>query len=475
MLKLYNSLTKQIEEFKPLKPPKVGMYTCGLTVYDYAHIGNLRKYVNDDILRRALMFSGYQVTHVQNVTDVGHLVSDEDEGEDKMEKGAAREGKTVWELAEFYTNYFYNALAKLNILKPTIVCKATETIKDQIELIQRLIAKGYAYETEEAVYYDISKFPSYNKLFSQDLTEKQVAVREEVETGLHKQNPADFALWFKLVGRFKNHVMHWPSPWGEGFPGWHIECSAISMKYLGETIDIHTGGQDHLPVHHPNEIAQSEAATGKQFVRYWIHGGWLLVNNMKMSKSLNNFYTLEDLEKKGFDPLDLRYFYLTAHYRTTLNFTWQALEAAKNSRQSLMEITANLKSQKEDDRRTVLSPEKMEKTSEFRDQFFSAIDNDLNTPQALSVVWSMVKSNIPAVDKYDLLMSFDQVLGLDLKNASSVREVSSVPQKVSDLVKKRNYFRSQLKWAEADQARAEIEKEGYLLEDTAEGTKVVKK
>ncbi|MCX5636126.1 MAG: cysteine--tRNA ligase, partial [Planctomycetota bacterium] len=329
---LTNSLTRKKEKFEAIAPPDVGMYTCGITVYDYAHIGHGRKYVTDDILKRVLTANGYKVKHVQNVTDVGHLISDADEGEDKLEKGAIKQGKTVWEVAEFFTKNFYESMDKLNIIRPDVICKATDHIKEQIELVQKLMDKGFAYDTPEAVYFDIAKFPKYGEAFGQKLEDKKVAARGEVQTGEHKKSPADFALWFKRVGRFENHTMHWDSPWGDGFPGWHIECSAMSMKYLGEQIDIHTGGEDHISIHHPNEIAQSEAATGKSpFVKYWLHTAFLTIDGKKMSKSLENFYTVSDVAKKDFDPLALRYLYLGAHYRDPLNFTWDSLQAAQSA------------------------------------------------------------------------------------------------------------------------------------------------
>ncbi|KKU23237.1 MAG: Cysteine-tRNA ligase, partial [Microgenomates group bacterium GW2011_GWC1_46_15] len=416
---LNNTLTRKKERFEPFdfaqgKPIEVGLYTCGMTVYDYAHIGHGRKYVIDDVLKRVLTANGYKVKHVQNVTDVGHLVSDGDEGEDKLEKGAVKQGKTVWEVVEFFTKDFYDSMDKLNIIHPDVICKATDHIKEQTELIKRLVEKGYAYNTLEAVYFDVTKFGKYGEAFGQKLSEKKVAVREGVKTGEHKRNPQDFALWFKRVGRFEDHAMHWESPWGEGFPGWHIECSAMGIKYLGEQFDIHTGGEDHISIHHPNEIAQSEAATGKSpFVKYWLHTAFLMVDGKKMSKSLENFYKVEDVEKKGFDPIVLRYLYLTAHYRDPQNFTWEALGAARTALEKLRVQISSLKSQTE---RTTLSEEKEEKLENYRNDFTSAVNDDLNTPRALAVLWEMLKSNIPSGDKYDLALSFDEVLGLNLES-----------------------------------------------------------
>ncbi len=410
-LYLYNSLTKQKELFTPINADSVKLYTCGMTVYDYAHIGHGRKYVMDDILKRTLEFNGYKVNHVQNVTDVGHLVSDSDEGEDKLEKGARKQNKTVWEVAEFFTDNFYSSMDKLNIKRPTTICKATDHIKEQIELIEKLFKNGYAYDTEEAVYFDTSKFSDYGKLFGQKLDEKKIAVREEVKTDENKKNPQDFALWFKRVGKFSDHVMHWESPCGDGFPGWHIECSAMSMKYLGEQIDIHTGGEDHLSIHHPNEIAQSEGATGKKpFSKFWVHYAFLMVDGTKMSKSLGNYFTIQDILDKGIDPLALRYLYLGAHYKKPMNFTWQSLESSQKGLVRLKNLISSLKKET----RTILSEEKNLKVEDFRLKFNEAINDDLNTSKALAVLFEMLKSNISSEDKYDLAICFDEVLGLGL-------------------------------------------------------------
>jgi cysteinyl-tRNA synthetase len=471
-MKIFNTLSKSVEHFEPIHPPNVGMYTCGMTVYDYAHIGHGRKYVGDDILRRTLTRFGYQVTHVQNVTDVGHLVSDNDEGEDKLEKGAKKTGKTVWDVAKFFTDDFYTSMDQLNILRPAIICKATEHIAEQIALIQRLCKKGHAYDTPEAVYFDVSTFSQYAKLFGQSLNEKKQAVREEVRTGEYKKNPQDFALWFKRVGRFTNHTMHWDSPWGDGFPGWHIECSAMSMKYLGESFDIHTGGIDHISVHHPNEIAQSEAATGKQFVKYWVHYSFLMVDNQKMSKSLGNVYRIADVREKGIEPLALRYFYLTAHYRKPLNFTWESIEAAQHSLRQLRRYIQSF-TQKELEREQ-LSEEKLEKLDRYRSRFDEALANDVNTPQALAVAWEVAKSNIPPADKKDLLIDFDSVLGLDLDSAPQKTDDSKIPEEIMRLAKKREALRKIQQFAKADSLRKQIEEKGYRVIDTPNGPSIIK-
>ena len=457
---LTNSLSRKKEKFEPINPPDVGMYTCGMTVYDYAHIGHGRKYVNDDILKRVLTANGFKVKHVQNVTDVGHLVSDADEGEDKLEKGAAKQGKTVWEVAEFFTKNFYDSMDKLNIIRPDIICKATDHIKEQVEMVTKLIDNGYAYDTPEAVYFDVTKFEKYGEAFGQKLEDKKTAVRSEVQTGEHKKHPADFALWFKRIGRFENHTMHWESPWGDGFPGWHIECSAMGMKYLGEQFDIHTGGEDHLSIHHPNEIAQSEGSTGKSpFVKYWLHTAFLMVDGKKMSKSLENYYTVADVEGKGFDPLALRYLYLGGHYRDPLNFTWDSLKASQAALSKLKSQISNLKTQKE---RTVLSEEKKEKIDTYRNEFMAVVNDDLNTPKALAVVWDVLKSSIPSVDKYNLMISFDEILGLDLGKSSSVKEM---PEEIKELLKKREELRREKKFDKADKIRKQIKSAGYDVND----------
>ena len=411
-LYLYNSLTKQKELFTPIDADSVKLYTCGPTVYSFATIGHGRKYVMDDILKRTLEFNGYKVNHVQNVTDVGHLVSDADDGEDKMEKGAKQQGKTVWEVAEFFTKNFYDSMDKLNIKRPSTICKATDHIKEQIELIEKLFKNGFAYDTPEAVYFDTSKFDDYGKLFGQRLEDKKLGAREEVKTDVNKRNNSDFALWFKRVGKFADHVMHWESPWGDGFPGWHIECSAMSMKYLGEQIDIHTGGEDHLSIHHPNEIAQSEGATGKKpFSKFWIHYAFLMVDGTKMSKSLGNYFTIQDILDKEIDPLALRYLYLGAHYKKPMNFTWQSLDSAQKGLKNLKNAILNLKTSD----RSVLSDEKDQKINEFREKFNLAINDDLNTSKALAVLFEMLKSNMPSEDKYDLAITFDDIFGLNLR------------------------------------------------------------
>jgi cysteinyl-tRNA synthetase len=457
-LKLFNTLSKKVEEFIPLNPPKVGMYTCGPTVYDYSHIGHMRKYVGDDLLRRVLELDGFEVQHVENVTDVGHLTGeDDDTGDDKLEKGAKERNESVWEVARFFEKFHFQSLDKLNCYPPNIICRATEHISEQIKLIQKLEEKGYTYQTEEAVYFDTSKFPNYGKLAGQKLEEKEEGVRENVVTDPKKKHPQDFAVWFFTVGKFKDHVMKWDSPWGEGFPGWHIECSAMSMEYLGNTLDIHTGGQEHKFVHHPNEIAQSEAATGEQFVRFWVHHGWLMVDGTKMSKSLKNFYTVDDVEAKGFDPLALRYLFLTAHYRDQLNFTWESLQAAQNALNNLKETVRDW-------------DEGGELDQKFWGLFIEAVNNDLNVPIALAVMWNMVKSDLPSNDKSATILEMDKVLGLKL--ADFVGKKVEVPENVQKLVDQREKAREEKDFAQSDKIRKEIKDLGFEVEDTPEGPKL---
>ena len=459
MLRIYNTLTRKIEEFKPLQDNKVGLYTCGPTVYHYAHIGNLRTYIFEDVLRRVLEMDGYEVQHVMNITDVGHLTNDEiDSGEDKLEKGATREGKSVWEVAKFYTEAFWADIDLLNIERPKVVAPATEYIPEQIKLIEELFAKGYAYETSQAVYFDVTKFADYTKLSGQKLSEKMPGVRDAVVEDPEKKHPADFALWFKLVGKFEHHVMHWPSPWGEGFPGWHIECSAISTHFLGQPFDIHTGGVDHIGVHHTNEIAQSEAAYGKPLARVWVHGEHLLIREEKMAKSGENFLTVQTLIGKGFDPLDFRYLMLTAHYRTKVSFSWESLAAARTARLNLLERVGSY-------------PEPGEVNIEYMARFEDLVNDDLNMPGGVAVTWEMVKSGIEPEVKAGTLLRMDRVLGLRLFEQPKVE----VPEEVERLKSEREKAREAKDFARSDALRGELEKLGWEVKDTAEGSRLVKK
>ena len=469
-MKLYNTASRKIEEFKPLNPPEVGFYTCGPTVYDYTHIGHLRAFVNNDVLKRTLTFLGYKVRHIMNITDVGHLTGDSDEGEDKMEKGAIKKATTVWELAKNYTDYFLYSIDSINIKRPDVLSNATDHIPEFIEMIKTLERKGFVYQTNEAVYFDVKKFPDYGKLSGQKLEDKKTAVREEINIDAGKKNPADFALWFKAVGRFKDHIMRWESPWGVGFPGWHIECSAMCVKYLGDTVDIHAGGVDHIAVHHENEIAQSEATTGKQFVRYWFHNEFLLVDGKKMSKSLENFYTIDDIKKQGINPMALRLLFLQTHYRQLMNFTWESLSATSNAYGRLVNLIRELK-QKIHEPTTVVGSD--EEAKSYRQKFISAISDDLQTPKALAVLWEITKSNIIDEEKLNLVLEIDEILGLNLKNAYSV--VIEIPEEIKKLAQEREEARHAKNFSKSDELRKEIEKKGYEIKDTDKGYKISKK
>ncbi len=465
MVKLYNTLSRKKQVFRPLYDKRVGLYTCGPTVYDFSHIGNLRTYIFEDILRRVLEYNGYKVKHIMNITDVGHLTSDADLGEDKIEKGARREGKSVQQLAKFYTRAFVKDIKKLNIKKAHKLVPATRYIKQQINLISRLFKKGYAYETSQAVYFDVLKFKNYTKLSKQKLSQKIIASREEVVADPEKRNPYDFALWFKTVGRFENHIMRWPSPWGTGFPGWHLECSAISSAELGQPFDIHAGGIDHINVHHTNEIAQSEGAFGKPLARFWLHGEFLLVDRSKMAKSESNFLTMETVIKKEFNPLAFRYLVLTSHYRSKLNFTWKSLAAAQNALDNLYSILRTSDVQKLS---SILRTSDVQK---LRKKFLTVISDDLNTPKALSIVWQIIKDNrLSSAAKKQLLLEFDKVLGLGLDKIKPQK----IPQKIKNLVSRREKLRVNKQFIQADRLRKKIEKLGYRIEDTASGPRVRK-
>lgn len=462
-MKLYNTLSRTIETIDGKK--SISLYSCGPTVYDYTHLGHLRYFTNVDILKRALQAEGKEVTHVINITDVGHLVGDDDSGEDKLEKGARKYDKTVHDVVHFFTDFFMRSIEKMHIIMPDRFPKATEHIQDMIDLNKILHEKGFTYETAEGLYFDTSKFENYGRLSGQKLEDKQ-QMRDDVYVDPKKKHAADFALWLKRVGRFKDHTMHWDSPWGDGFPGWHIECSAMSMKYLGETIDIHTGGIDHIPVHHENEIAQSEAATGKPFVKHWFHSEFLMIQGQKMSKSLENLLNIEDVEKKGIDPAALRLLFLQTHYRQEMNFTWEALQASQTALVRLREALAQIKQQTQ---RTQLSDEKAETTTQLSQKFYTALVNDLQTPQALATLWEVLKSNIPSEDKYDLVIEFDRVLGLGLNEDPKFIH-SEIPEHILQLVAQRDTARKKKNYEESDRIRKELESEGYIVLDTSEGT-----
>ncbi|MEX1052348.1 MAG: cysteine--tRNA ligase [Patescibacteria group bacterium] len=466
-MRLYNTSSKSIEEFKPLNPPLVTFYSCGPTVYDFTHIGHMRSYVNTDILKRFLLHESFQIKHIMNITDVGHLTGDDDSGEDKLEKGARENDKSVWDIANFYTDFFLKSIKALNIVPPLKYTKATEHIEEMIELIKKIEEKGYAYQTDEALYFDTEKYEEYGKLSGQKLDEKIQQAREEVHLDKKKKNQQDFALWFKRIGRFKDHSMHWDSPWGDGFPGWHIECSAMSMKYLGDVIDIHSGGTDHITVHHENELAQSTAATGEDFVRFWFHNEFLIIDGKKMSKSLKNFYTIDDIKEKDIQPIALRYLYLQTHYRQQMNFTWESIKSAQISIDKLKEYVIQFKQRKTD---TPVSEEKVESHEDFKKRFYEALSNDLQVPQALAVLWEMLKSDIPPQFKLELLLDFDKILGLGLDNVVP----EQIPNHVMNLAKERLQARNSNDFKTSDRLRAEIKKLGYEVKDLKEGFKLKK-
>ena len=456
MLKVYNTLTREKETFTPLQPDKVRMYSCGPTVYNYAHIGTLRTYVFMDMLRRVLKYDGYKILGVMNITDVGHLLSDGDEGEDKMEKAAKEQKKSPREIADYYTEIFFKDFKRLNIGKPEIIAKATDHIPEMIAYVQDLTKKGYGYETSDGIYFDIGKFPAYGKLSRLNLDEQIAGARVEVNS--EKRHPADFALWKKAE---KNHIMQWESPWGMGYPGWHIECSAMSRKYLGVTFDIHTGGVDHIPVHHENEIAQSEAREGVRTVNVWMHGEFMLVDGGKMSKSLQNTYTIDQLVARGYTPLAFRYFCLNAHYRKKLNFTFEGMDAAQTAYDRLLETLYKHKTSAEK-----TDPSVLEK---YRKAFADAIDDDINLPLALGVLWTMCKEK-PSRDVYETALSFDAVFGLDLHTAHAPEKTEEpVPAEITALAEQRLQARREKNWAESDRLRDEIQARGYAIADGKDG------
>lgn len=459
---LYNSLTKEKEKFEPSKKglfskKEIGLYTCGPTVYNYAHIGNLRTYVFEDMLKRTLEYNDYKVKHVMNITDVGHLTDDADSGEDKLEKGVKREGKTAWEIAEFYTEKFKENLRGLNIEEPNIWCRATDHIQEQIKLVQKLIDKKVTYETSDGIYFDTTKINDYGKMAN--LKNQTLQAGARVELG-EKKNPHDFALW-KFSQPNEKRQMEWDAFGKKGFPGWHIECSAMSMKYLGEQFDIHCGGIDHVPIHHTNEIAQSETATGKKpWVKYWMHGEFLVMGSDKMAKSTGNFITLDTLKEKNINPLAYRYFLLQTHYRKQLNFSWEALEAAQNGLSNLYKEVLKCHS------RESANPEITKK-------FLEAINNDLDTPKALAIVWEGLKNN--EID-YKTLLNFDKILGLELnkKTLKQENKKTTIPTEIQTLLDQRSEARKNKNWTESDRLRDEINELGYSVEDTKDGQKISK-
>jgi len=450
---LFNTLGRQKQLFTPIKKGKVGIYTCGPTVYDYAHIGNLRSFVFEDVLKRVLQYNKYKVKHIMNITDVGHLVSDSDEGEDKMEKGSRRTGKTAWEIADFYTEAFKQDLQNLNILFPDNFCRATDHIKEQLDLIKKLEKKGFTYKIKDGIYFNTSKLSDYGKLAN--LQNQTLRAGARVEMG-EKKNPTDFALW-KFSDPKEKRQMEWESPWGAGFPGWHLECSAMSTKYLGETFDIHCGGIDHIPVHHTNEIAQNEGAFGKPMANFWLHNEFLNLKDAKMSKSGENFITLPSLIEKGYSPLAYRYFLLQAHYRKQLIFSFEALDAAQNGLEHLYTTAKNLE-------------KKIKVDPEIENKFLEFINNDLDTSGALAFVWEKIKEK--KIDQKTLL-KFDEVFGLKIKE--NLKETKT---KISDdaekIIKERDEARKNKDWTKSDELRKKLEDMGYKVEDGKDGTKISK-
>ena len=453
-----NTLTKQKDLFKPIEEGKVKIYSCGPTVYKDATIGNMRTNLLNDTLRRVLKYNGYELKHVMNITDVGHLVSDGDEGEDKMLKSAREEHKSPLEIAEHYTKLFFRDLERLNIETPEVVCKATDHIKEMLEMVQKIMKNGYAYETSTAIYFDVSKLDKYGILSGINLNDQKAGARVDIDP--EKRNPYDFALWIKAPA---NHLMKWDSPWGPSYPGWHIECSAMSTKYLGEEFDIHTGGIDLVPTHHENEIAQNKGACGKNPAHYWIHGEYLLINGGKMSKSLGNTYLIDDIIARGYSPLAYRLFNYSCHYRGKLNFTWEGIESANTSLIRLREGY-----QKHLNGNSDISDEII---ADMENRFHQAINDDMNMPLALSVVWEAVKYPEKSPKIAQLLKKFDTVLGIKIDEVQETK----IPQEILDLVEERKQARSDKNWSESDRLRDLIAEKGYIVKDMKDGTEVLKK
>ena len=447
---LYNTLTKEKDIFKPINEKEVKIYSCGPTVYKDATIGNMRTNIFQDILRRMLKYNGYTIKHVMNITDVGHLVSDGDEGEDKMIKSAREEHKTPLEIAEHYTKLFFNDLNDLNIEIPEVICKATEYIPEMLEYVEELVEKGYAYETSTAIYFDISKLDKYPILSNLNVEEQKAGARVDVDP--EKKNPYDFALWIKAP---QNHLMKWDSPWGPSYPGWHIECSAMSRKHLGEQFDIHTGGIDLIPTHHENEIAQSKGVCGKIPANYWIHGEYLLINGGKMSKSLGNVYLLKDIKEKGYDPLVYRLLCYTSSYRNKLNFTWEGIEASSKSLERLRNGYQVNKNGTD-----TLNEEDKKELERLENEFHKAINDDMNMPLAMSFVWEVIKYPKKSPKIAELLLKFDTVLGIKIDKEENNEEIE-IPEDVLQLVEERKQARQEKNWAESDRLRDLIKEKGY--------------
>ena len=453
----YNTLTKKKEKFVPLDENEVRMYSCGPTVYDYSHIGNLRAYLFMDSLRRTLKYNGYKLKHVMNITDVGHLTSDADEGEDKMMKAARRENKDPWQIAQYYMDVFLEDLKKLNIDIPEIIARATEHIDIMEQYVKKIIENGYTYQTEDTVYFDTSKLPNYGILSGKNVEEQKAGARVDFDS--NKKNVSDFALWIKAP---KEHIMQWDSFFGKSYPGWHLECSAMGYKYLGEEFDIHTGGIDHIPIHHENEIAQAQGFCGKIPARFWMHVNFLKIDGGKVSKSLNNFYTLSDLKERGFEPEVFRMFNYSSSYRNALNYTWEGMDASKKALIKLKEGYKNHLNGKDDIADEVIN--------KYEEEFHQAINDDLNMPQALSVVWELIKYPQKSKKIADLLLKFDTVLALKIDEQMENNESEkNIPQEIIELAETRKKARENKDWAESDRLRDLILEKGYTIKDTKDG------
>ena len=464
-MKIYftNTLTREKQEFVPIDSQEVKIYSCGPTVYKDATIGNLRTNIFQDVLRRVLKYNGYKIKHVMNITDVGHLVSDGDEGEDKMLKSAREEHKTPMEIAKHYTELFFNDLKDLNIETPEIVCKATDHIKEMIEYVKELVKKGYAYETSTAIYFDISKLDKYPILSNLNLEEQKAGARVKVDN--EKKNPYDFALWIKAP---ENHLMKWESPWGLSYPGWHIECSAMGQKYLGEQFDIHTGGIDLIPTHHENEIAQSKGKCGKIPARYWLHGEYLLIDGGKMSKSLGNVYLIRDIKQRGYDPIVYKLLCYSCHYRNKLNFTWEAMSSTEKSLEKLRKLYQQHKNGTE-----ILDENDNSRITEIEEKFHKAINDDMNMPIALSYVWELSKFDKKSKEIAKVLEKFDTILGIKIDYIPK-KENEEIPQEILELLEERKIARQNKDWEKSDKLRDEIQEKGYEVKDTKDGVEVLK-
>ena len=467
-ISLYNTLSRKKEIFKPIKAGEISFYQCGPTVYSTQHLGNLRAAVLADLIHRTFLYENYSVKFARNYTDVGHLTSDGDQGEDKIEKGVKKEGLSPKEITDKYINIYENDTSDLNVLEPTFKPRATEYVQQMIALVQILIDKGFAYQTDLAVYFDVSKAKYYTRLSGQIMEENIAGAGTGDTEDPQKKNPVDFSLWFFRAGKHETALQFWPSPFtsklvenGVGFPGWHIECSAMIKALLGETIDLHMGGIEHVPVHHTNEIAQSESANGKTFVNYWLHNEHLLVNNGKMSKSGGTSYLLSDVKEKGFKPLALRYFFMQAHYRSKQNFTWEGLESAETGYDRLMNNIS------------ALGGTVGKINDKFKEEFSAAISDDFNFPQALAITFELMKTDLPSADKLATVIDFDKVLGLNLKPQTD--SVVEIPEEVKKILAERETARKNKDWKMSDELRDKISTFGYEVKDTGNGQEIFKK